>query len=468
MVPALIDAYGAPLRMAPPALEEKALSQPSSRGGWWPLVREPWAGAWQKNVEVDQVGVTAYPAVWGCVTLIASDIAKLRVKLVRRDGPIWTETESAAFSPVLRKPNRYQNRIQFWEGWMLSKLLRGNSYVLKARDSRGVVAALYVLDPWRVKPLVADDGAVFYQLAADNLAGLGVQVTVPASEIIHDRWNCLFHPLVGVSPIYAAGLAATQGQRIQNNSARFFGNAARPSGFLVTPDRIDQAIAEEMSERWQENYGGDNLGAIAVLGNGLKFEAMSMNFDDAQLIDQLRWTGEVICSAVFHVPKYKLGIGDWPTNNNVQSLNVEYYSQCLQKLIEDAELCLDEGLGLDGAKDGVLYGTEFDLDGLLRMDSVTQMAVLKEGVGAAVMAPNEARRKVDLPPVEGGESPYLQQQNYSLAALAKRDAREDPFAAKPSAPPPPQPPPEAPANDDQRRAVSADILRRSRAARPAA
>ena len=31
-------------------------------------------------------------------------------------------------------------------------------------------------------------------------------------------------------------------------------------------------------------------------------------------------------------------------------------------------------------------------------------------------------------PVEGGDSPYLQQQNYSLEALAKRDAASDPFA----------------------------------------
>jgi hypothetical protein len=32
-----------------------------------------------------------------------------------------------------------------------------------------------------------------------------------------------------------------------------------------------------------------------------------------------------------------------PPYTNVQALNVEYYSQCLQILIEAAELCLDEG-----------------------------------------------------------------------------------------------------------------------------
>jgi phage portal protein BeeE len=75
------------------------------------------------------------------------------------------------------------------------------------------------------------------------------------------------------------------------------------------------------------------------------------------------------------------------------------------------------------------------------MDSVTQMQVLKEGVSAGVLSPDEARAKIDRKPVPGGSSPYLQQQNYSLEALAKRDAQDDPFGtATPSA---------EPANDDE-------------------
>jgi phage portal protein BeeE len=49
-------------------------------------------------------------------------------------------------------------------------------------------------------------------------------------------------------------------------------------------------------------------------------------------------------------------------------------------------------------------------------------------VGGAIYSPDEARARFDKKPVPGGNSPYLQQQNYSLAALAKRDAQADPFA----------------------------------------
>ena len=400
----------------------------SSRGGggWFPLVRESFAGAWQQNVEVSASSAMTYHAVFACMTLIASDIAKLRIKLVQRVDGIWKETASAAFSPVLRKPNPTQNRIQFLESWMLSKLSQGNTVVLKRRDNRGVVTGLYVMDWNLVRALIADSGEIFYELNADNVSGIEQRVIVPAREVIHDRFNCIFHPLIGLSPIVACGLAATQGQRIQENSAKFFQNGSMPPGMLLAPGTIDDATAARLKTHWETNYTGDNSAKVAVLGDGLKYEAMAMKAVDSQLIEQLRLTAEICCS-VYHVPKYKIGIGDMPAYQNIQALNVEYYSQCLQAHIEAIELCLDEGLGLN-ANGGVDLGTELDVKNLLRMDSVTQMSVLKEGVAAGLLKPNEGRADLDLEPVEGGDTPYLQQQNFSLAALARRDASEDPFA----------------------------------------
>lgn len=406
----------------------KAAPEPvyENRGGWLPIIRESYAGAWQQNVTVDQQAVLAFHAVFACMTLIASDIAKLRVKLVTQDSDnIWSEITSPAYSPVLRKPNRYQTRIQFFENWVLSKLARGNAYILKQRDNRNVVTALYVLDPNKVRPMVTPDGAVYYELKSDNMAGLEQDLPlVPASEIIHDRFNCLFHPLVGISPIYACGLAATQGLSIQNNSANLFGNASRPSGILIAPGRIDPAAATTIKEAWDTGFTGANRAKVAVLGDGMRFEGLTIDPVDAQLIEQLKWTAEVVCST-FHVPPYKIGVGDMPTYNNVQALNVEYYSQCLQVLIESIEVLLDEGLAT-----GEKTGTEFDLENLLRMDGVTQMDVLEKSKGKLTV--NEQRAKLDKKPVDGGDTVYLQEQDHSLAWLAKRDAQ--PIEA-PSAPP---------------------------------
>lgn len=393
---------------------EKALRQPTTGGGWRSIIHEAAPGAWQRNVEVDQTAVLAFHAVFACMTLIARDIAKLRVKLVIRDrSGIWSETSNGAYSPVLRKPNSYQTRIQFWESWILSKLSHGNAYILKVRDNRGVVIQMHVLDPHRVRPLISDDGQVFYEIQPDNLSAGTQQVVVPAREIIHDRFNTLFHPLVGLSPIYASGLAATQGLNIQNNSAAFFGNASTPGGILSAPGAISDETAQRLKTHWETNYSGRSAGKIAVLGDNLKFERLAVTAKDAEMVDQLKWTAEVVCST-FHVPPYKIGVGALPSYNNVQALNVEYYTQCLQSLIEEAELCLDEGLAMS---DGI--GTEFDLDGLLRMDSVTQMDVLEKSKN--VLTLDERRARLDRKPITGGGTVYMQEQDHSIEAIAARD-----------------------------------------------
>ena len=428
---------------------EKAASpaRPDSHRGWLGLVREAGTGDWQRNVEVKLDSVLANHADFACRTLIASDIAKLRVKLVAQDSDgVWTETKNGAYSPVLRKPNHFQNRIQFFESWVLSKLQRGNAYILKQRDGRGVVVRLYVLDPTLVTPLIAENGDIFYELDKDNLTALTERVIVPAREIIHDRFNCFFHPLVGLSPIFAGGLAATQGLAIQNNATKFFQNGSQPGGVLTAPGAIEDTTAQRLKAHWDSNYSGANVGKVAVLGDGLKYEAMAVKAVDAQLIEQLKWSAEVVCST-YHVPPYKIGIGQVPTYNNVQALNTEYYSQCLQVLIESIEICLDEGLAT-----GEALGTEFDVDNLLRMDSVTQMEVLDKSKG--ILSPNEQRARLDRKPKAGGDSPMLQQQNFSLEALAKRDAQADPFSTAPSAP---AAVPE-PANDDTELQASRAII----------
>lgn len=426
---------------------------------WWGVIREAFAGAWQKNIEIKHDTVMANPTVFACLTTIANDIAKMSWKLTQVDANnIWQPYTTGAFSPLLVAPNRYQNHIQFKEQWLLSKLSRGNTYILKERDQRNVVVSLYILDPTRVFPMVADDGSVYYQCSTDNLSGIGVEtVLVPASEIIHDRFNCLFHPLMGLSPIFACGLPAIQAMNMLRNYTRFFENAAMPGGVLTAPGSISDETVVRLKADWQEKFSGKNSGNVAVLGDGLKFEPMVMTAVDAQVIEQLQYTDEKICS-VFHMPAYKVGVGAAPAYNNLGAQQQDYLNTCLQILIESMELLMDQGLALPSN-----IGIELDIDCLLRMDPAGAMAVQGEGVKASLLAPNEGRKKLGLPPVTGGDSPMAQQQNYSLQALAKRDNSDNPFVqtmpTKIPDPPVSQDTPTTPQDsEDQQAKMLSDII----------
>ena len=414
-------------RKAETQLQEKqAVPLPplSGRGGWWPYaVREPFAGAWQKNEEIALETALSYHAVFACTTLIMSDIGKLTLRLVEQstnDG-IWREVENPAYSPVLRRPNRFQSRGQFIESWIASKLNSGNTYVWKSRDARRVVTSMYVLDPTRVIPLVGEDGSIWYELKRDDISGLRQEkVIVPASEIIHDRMNTLFHPLVGLSPIFACALAASQGSSIQNNSSRLFSNGSIPGGVLTAPGAISNETAERLATTWAQKFSGDNIGKLAVLGDGLEYKPMAWNAVDLQLVDQLKLTAEIVCSC-YRVPPYLIDVGPAPPYANFGPLVIKYYAQCLQSLIQALEFALDEGLGL-GKQFGNSYGTEFDPDDLIWMDNEAKSKAAQEGIGSGGMSPNEARRRFfGLGPVEGGETPYLQEQNWPLRLLAARE-----------------------------------------------
>src|SRR5215510_6177012 len=398
----------------------------------YPIVYESFPGAWQQDVPIRNDLAQAFHADFACKTLIARDIAKLRVKLVEKDAntEIWSETTNPAYSPVLRRQNDYQTRNQFFENWMLSKLSRGNTYVLKVRDARNVVVDLHILDPMRVQPLISEDGTVFYRLMTDYLAGIK-EITVPARDIIHDRCNCLFHPLVGTPPIFASGLASMLGINAQKASNLLFQNSSTPGGILTAPGEISQVEEQRIKEEWEQRFSRVNLGRVAVLSGGMTYQKLPMTNVEVQLLENLKWSAQVVCS-VYHVPGYKVSVEPLPSHINIQSLNCEYYAQALQSHIEEIEELLDYALGI-GEASGL--GTQFDTDNLLRMDTATLVTTIKDAVGAGVMAPNEGRSKFDLKPVEGGDQPYLQQQNYSLEALAKRDAQADPFA--PASPPKP-------------------------------
>jgi HK97 family phage portal protein len=394
----------------------------SGRGGWWPVVREPYTGAWQRNEELGAETVLAFSAVFGCTTLIMGDVGKLNMRLVELDeNGIWIEAESPAFSPILRQPNRYQHWSQFAESWQASLHNNGNTYVLKEYNGRDTVRAMYVLDPSRVTPMVAADGGVFYELRRDDISGISAEtVVVPADVVIHDRINCLFHPLIGMSPIFACAVAASQGLSIQNNSKNLFSNGSMPSGILTTPLNMTDETAARMKALWEASYSGDNAGRVAILSNDLKYQPLAFNAVDMQLIEQFNLSSKTVCTA-YHVPPQLLDIGNDPAYANLTPYIQKYYSQCLQRLLNHMERALDNGLGL-GKRFGNNYGTEFDPDDLIWMDAEAKAKAAQDGIGSGGMSPNEARKRYySLGPVDGGETPYMQEQNWPIKMLADRE-----------------------------------------------
>ena len=395
-------------------------------GSWSPVVREPYTGAWQNNDPLTTDSALANPSVFGAVSRISQDISKIAPPLLleRDRNNFWTETSNPAYSPVLRRPNHYQTAQQFIEQWVINKVLWGNAYVLKYRDERGVVNALHLLDPARVKVLTAPDGSVYYELQSNELAGMPEQtqpIVIPARELIHDRWNCLYHPLCGISPLTAIGGAVAQAKAIQDNSTTFFAKGARPSGVLIAPTKLDPLSAA----RLKTDAANFKSGEILIAELGMKYESVSTSAVDAAVIEQLGWTEEKICE-VLGMPISILNSSKQPPYANAEASQLQYKSQCLEPHLVSIATCLGEGLDLPS------YLTiEFDDTLLTWMDTNSRTTAARNAIVAG-MSPNEVRNTFyKLAPVPGGELPFLQQQNWPVANLAERQAPAEPLAASP-------------------------------------
>jgi len=311
--------------------------------------------------------------------------------------------------------------------WVLSKLLWGNTYVLKHRDDRCVVNQLHILDPAKVKVLTAPDGSVYYELQSNDLAGLPENtqpLVIPARELIHDRWNCLYHPLCGISPLTAITGAIAQAKAISDNSTTFFAKGARPSGVLIAPTKLDPLSAARLKSDAAQFKSGEIL--IAELG--MKYESVSTSAVDAQVIEQLGWTEEKICE-VLGMPISILNSSKQPPYANAEASQLQYKSQCLEPHLVSIATCLGEGIDLPS------YLTlEFDDTLLIWIDTMSRVQAAQTATSAGVLSPNEARSEwFGLGPVPGGETPYRQQQDWPLSTLAKREP-----PTVPAAPPPVQ------------------------------
>jgi HK97 family phage portal protein len=401
-------------------------------------VHEPFAGAWQRNVsEACDPSILAFSAVYGCISIISGDIAKLPMSIVRAAPKGGTEAHTAhPLNQVLWTPNHFQTRVDFMQQLMVSTLLAGNAYVWMERDKRGVISAMYVLDPRSVKVLVADTGDVFYHIITDKnkLSGLKYDnqesITLPASEIIHHRLMTVDHPLVGVTPLYAAGVSASVGANILMHGANFFRNQSRPSGVLVAPGKISKDVAQLLKDKWEENFTGGKIGRTAVLGDGLKWQPLVLTATDAQLIEQLRYSVEDV-ARVYRVPLFLLGDSTKVSYRNSEQLNRAYYSGCLQYHIESLEARFDAAFKLPN--DTYI---EFDLDPLLRTEIDIRFTAYQTAIKSGFKTINEVRAKEGDAPVAGGDEPLMQVQYVPLSQLKTAAVA----ANNPAPPAPPAPP----------------------------
>jgi HK97 family phage portal protein len=332
-------------------------------------------------VPVNPTTALQHSAVWACVNLIAGSISTLPLYAYRRGE----RDPLPDLPPILRQPSATMNLPDWLYAALQSLLLRGNCYgQIVDRAGAGLLPAqVELLAPDRVAVNVPN-GSIEYRVDGQE---------VDPASIWHVKAYTSAGNVVGLSPITHARQAIGLGLGAEKFGAQFFGESAIPSGLLTTDQRINTQHASDLKERWKASHGGRR--DIAVLGDGARFQAISVNPEESQFLESTR-------ANVATVARY---FGVQPELIGGESGGSLTYANVEQRALDFLQFGLAPWLvRMETAISALLSSTttvKFNAGALVRTDLLTRYQAHESAIRAGWKLRSEVRELEDLPPVAG-------------------------------------------------------------------
>ena len=360
-------------------------------------------------------------AVYACVRILSEAVAGLPLHIYRyrADGGKERIPKHPLYHLLHDEPNPEMTSFVFRETLMSHLLLWGNAYAQVVRNGRGQAVALYPLLPSKMEVSRAANGELLYTYYRDadetGMNPKGGYITLRRDEVLHIP-GLGFDGLIGYSPIAMAKNAIGMSLATEEYGASFFANGANPGGVLEHPGVIKDI--GRVKESWNTAYQGNgNAHKIAVLEEGMKFQAIGIPPEQAQFLETRKFQINEI-ARIYRVPPHMVGDLEKSSFSNIEQQSLEFVKYTLDPWVVRWEQSLQQSLILPSEKPSLFI--RFNLDGLLRGDYQSRMNGYAVGRQNGWMSANDIRELEDMnriPAVEGGDL-YLVNGNMTKLADA--------------------------------------------------
>jgi HK97 family phage portal protein len=196
----------------------------------------------------------------------------------------------------------------------------------------------------------------------------------------------------GLSPIGACRMSVGIAQASDTYAASYFGNAANPGGVIEVAGELNAEQARDIATNWQESHSGPYMaGKVGILSGGAAFKPLSLNAQDAQLLEARKFNVEDI-ARIFRVPLTLLGhpVAGAMSYSSVEAQNLSFVQYSLRSLLERLEQSLSPLLP---ESDGFI---RFNLDALLRGTTIERFDAYTKGLREGFLSLNDVRNYEDL------------------------------------------------------------------------
>lgn len=335
-------------------------------------------------------------AVWACVNLVSKTVGTLPCQVYERDGSTIA-SDAPLYALLHDLPNENDTAPEFWEMAALSLLLDGNFFAEKKMLGARLIA-LIPLYPMNVNVGRNDKNERVYTLSIG-----GKERKIPADRMFHIRGVRIPGSDRGMSPIGVVRNTIGNALAAERTAGKMFASGMQVSGILSSDQILKPEQRKQLGATLGQFSGSEKAGKIAVLEAGLKYQALTINPQDAQMLETRQFSVEQICR-IFGVPPIMVnhaatGVTTW--GSGVEQIILQFTKTGLRPMLKSIEAAIYRDLmDLEARKN---LKVEFNMEGLLRGDSKTRMEFLTGMVGAGIYTHNEARAYENKPPIDGGD-----------------------------------------------------------------
>ncbi|MCB5322078.1 phage portal protein [Yersinia intermedia] len=375
---------------------------------------QEWFGTSSSGKVVTADKVIQLAAAWACVRLISESVSTLPLKLYKRmpDGSRGTATDHPLYPVLCRSPNSEMTPSRFMLMLVASICLRGNAFIEKRMIGNRVVSLIPLL-PQNMVVKRLDSGQLEYTYTEN-----GNKRVVPVKTMMHIRGFGL-DGMCGLMPMNTGRDVFGSAMAIEESAAKVFENGMQNSGFLSSKAALKGEQREALRKSISAFTGSKNAGKVMVLEADLTYQSVTMNPEDAQMLESRAFSIEEICRW-FRVPPFMVGHmtkqSSWASS--VEGMNLLFLSNTLRPLLVNIEQEIVRCL-LAGDED---YFAEFSVEGLLRADSAGRSAYYTTALQNGWMNRNDVRRLENLPPIPGGDIYTVQLNLVALEDLKSHNA----------------------------------------------
>lgn len=358
-------------------------------------------------------------AVFACVRLIAGAVASSPVEVFRRDAsgnnlPV----KDHELSRVLRlKPANGFTAATFWKTLATEKILNGNGYAAIIRYRSGKVRALIPRRHNQVVPYWAWELGLDYRLGVER-ERLYYQVTWDDGTVsVLDQDDMIHIPNVGwdgkrgLSTVRSGAQAMGLALGAEKSARQLFTRGMVSEIALSYPAKMAEETQAALRDYIERKYtGAENHHTPLILTEGGEAKTISMNPEDAQLIESRQFSVIDICR-FFGVPPIMIGESE---KTSSWGSGVEQMARWFATFtMNDHFVAIEQELEAKLFRNSACFA-KFNESELTRGDTKTRGDYYRIALGSlqqpAFMTVNEVRKQEGLPPIGGGDEILMPEQ----------------------------------------------------------